>query len=177
MELSDTRLPRQYPCQVSAQHSSGAMNSDRSTAACELDSPGHHQKTLSNNVNRVLDSSLDCYFFNSIIESQKGPQISIAPLSYLLTPVALLNRTPKSYDISNFPSTTIIPRSNAQCLARIKLTILALHYHTLIPQLSQSSCRIPSPSIVRIRPQYRTTSFATLLLLLFSLLLLFVRVS
>lgn len=62
MEVSDTRLPWQYPCQVFSQHSSCAMNSEDPTAACELDSQRHHQDILSNNVNRVLELKLGLLF-------------------------------------------------------------------------------------------------------------------
>lgn len=144
--LPDTRSPGEITSHsISSQDSGDSVNSYRPTAACEPDIQGHHQRFLSSNVNRVLDARLDCSFFHSIIESHKGPEISTAPLSCLFTPVALLNRTSKSYDISNFTPTTILPCSNAQHLAPIELTILAPHYHILIPQLSQSLCPIPKP--------------------------------
>lgn len=79
------------------------------------------------------------------MESHKGPEISTAPLSCLFTPEALVNRTSKSYDISNFTPLTIIPCSNAQHLALIELTILAPPLPYLNTPTDRSLCLIPKP--------------------------------
>ena len=152
-ELPDMRLSRQYARPVPRQDSSGPMNSYRPTAACKLHRRSRHQKFLSGK--RESSWTHAWSVLSSIRSLSPRKTLRFPPHRFLAfsSPLALLNRTSKSYDISNSTPTTIIPCSDAHLLAPIELTILTTHYHILIPQLSQSLCPIPSPSIVRIRPQ------------------------